>query len=73
MFDDASDKLALAGTKFDIELAEEKGTDWSFKKLLFRDCIITAANPSNVTVNGAPVATFSGAVLGFGKDDDLEE
>src|SRR5262245_30707933 len=28
-------QLALAGTQFNIQVAEKKGTDWSFKKLLF--------------------------------------
>lgn len=64
-------KMALEGTKFTIQLAEKKGTDWSFKKLLFRDCIITAANPSNVVIEGAPTATFSGSILGFGEKDDV--
>jgi hypothetical protein len=65
-------KMALKGTKFNIQLAEGKGTDWSFKKLLFRDCIITAANPSNAVMDGVPIATFSGIVLGFDKDSDME-
>lgn len=65
-------KLALAGTKFNIQLAEKKGTDWTFKKLLFRDCLISSTNPSNVVVDGVPVATFSGVVLGFNADSDIE-
>lgn len=65
-------KLALEGTKFSIQVAEKKGTDWSFKKLLFRDCLITSAAPSNVVIEGAPVATFSGSVLGFGDAKDIE-
>ena len=65
-------KLTIAGTKFNIQLAEAKGTDWSFKKLLFRDCIMTSANPSNAVMDGVPVATFSGIVLGFNADSDIE-
>jgi hypothetical protein len=65
-------KLAIAGTKFNIQLAEKKGTDWTFKKLLFRDCVITATNPSNVVMDGVPIATFSGIVLGFTADADIE-
>jgi hypothetical protein len=65
-------KYAIAGTKFKVQLAESKGTDWSFKKLLFRDCIITSANPSNAVMDGVPVATFSGIVLGFNADTDME-
>jgi hypothetical protein len=65
-------KLALAGTKFDISMAEKKGTDWTFKKMLFRDCLISSANPSNVVIDGAPAATFNGIILGFTADTDLE-
>lgn len=65
-------KLTLKGEKFDVQLAEKKGADWSFKKLLFRDCIITSANPSNAVSDGVPVATFSGIVLGFNADTDIE-
>jgi hypothetical protein len=65
-------RLALAGTKFNVQLAEKKGTDWTFKKLLFRDCLITSVNPSNVVMDGVPIATFSGIVLGFTADTDIE-
>jgi hypothetical protein len=65
-------KAAIAGTKFKIQLAEQKGTDWTFKKLLFRDCIMTSANPSNAVMDGVPIATFSGIVLGFVADTDIE-
>jgi hypothetical protein len=65
-------KMALEGTKFEIQVAEKKGSDWSFSKLLFRDCLITSANPSNVVIDGAPTATFSGVILGFRGDDDVE-
>lgn len=64
--------LALAGRKFDIQVAEKQGTDWSFKKLLFRSCFITQANPSNVTIDGAPTASFNGSILGFRADTDIE-
>lgn len=65
-------KLAIAGTKFNISVAEKKGTDWTFSKMLFRDCLITSANPSNVVIDGAPAATFNGIILGFTADTDLE-
>jgi hypothetical protein len=65
-------KLAIAGTKFNIQLAEQKGTDWTFKKLLFRDCAITSMNPSNAMMDGVPIATISGIVLGFTADTDIE-
>ena len=63
-------RIALEGEKFSISVAESTGTDWTFKKMLFRDCLITSSNPSNVVIDGAPTATFSGIILGFtGKDD----
>lgn len=65
-------QFAIAGTKFNIQLAEQRGTDWSFQKLLFRDCIVTSANPSNAVIDGVPIATFNGIVLGFTAKDDIE-
>ncbi len=58
-------KLAISATKFQISLAEQRGTDWSFQQLVFDDCLITSVNPSNVVMDGVPIATFSGIVLGF--------
>ena len=56
--------LALEGKKFDILLQEsDGGDDWSFKKIVMKDCIITSASPSNATISGAPAATFSGFSL----------
>jgi hypothetical protein len=65
-------KMALNGTKFNISVAERSGTDWTFKKMLFRDCVITSANPSNVVIDGVPSATFNGMILGFTADTDRE-
>jgi hypothetical protein len=65
-------KIALEGKKFNISVAEKKGTDWTFSKMLFRDCIITSANPSNVVIDGVPMATFNGLILGFTADSDRE-
>jgi hypothetical protein len=65
-------KFAIDGKKFNISVAEKKGTDWTFNKMLFRDCLITSANPSNVVIDGAPTATFNGIILGFTADTDLE-
>ena len=65
-------RMTIQGTRFNVQVAEKKGTDWSFKKLLFRDCVMTSANPSNAVMDGVPVATFSGIVLGFNADTDME-
>lgn len=66
-------RIALEGKKFNISVAEKKGTDWTFNKMLFRDCLITSANPSNVVIDGVPTATFNGMILGFTADSDIEE
>ena len=56
--------LALEGKRFNIVLQEsDDGTDWSFKKIVMTDCIITSASPTNATIAGAPAATFSGFSL----------
>jgi hypothetical protein len=56
--------LAFAGTRFDIVLQEtDDGTDWSFKKIMLSDCVLTSASPTTATISGAPAATFSGFSL----------
>lgn len=55
--------LAMAGKRFAITLHEHTGTDWAFKRVVLRECLITNAAPSNATVSGAPSATFSGFSL----------
>jgi hypothetical protein len=55
--------MAMKGTRFDITLHENDGTDWAFKSVVLRDCLITSASPSNATISGAPSATFSGISL----------
>jgi hypothetical protein len=56
--------IALEGRRFDVVLQEtDDGNDWSFRKLVLSNCIITSASPSNATPSGAPTATFSGISL----------
>lgn len=56
--------LSLEGKPFDIVLQEtDDGNDWSFKKIVMTNCIITSASPSPATISGAPAATFSGFSL----------
>lgn len=64
-------KLALAGTKFNIQIAARDGEEWTFSELLFRDCLITSSNPSNIVINGVPQATFNGVILGFQGENDV--
>jgi hypothetical protein len=65
-------QIALDGAHFSISVAEKRGTDWTFKKMLFRECLITSANPSNVVIDGVPTATFNGIILGFTAPSDRE-
>jgi|tagenome__1003787_1003787.scaffolds.fasta_scaffold20719244_3 hypothetical protein len=51
--------LARDRKKFSIGVAEKRGTDWTFKSIAFNDCLITSVNPSNVVIDGVPVATFN--------------
>jgi hypothetical protein len=55
-------RLAMEGTEFEIGVYEAANStsEWDFSHLVMRKCLITSANPSNVMINGAPVATFSG-------------
>jgi len=66
-------RFAMNNQKFDIQVAEKTGTDWTFSKLLFRNCMITSCLPSNVTPDQPPVATFNGIILGFGTPTDVVE
>jgi hypothetical protein len=67
-------RLAVLGLPFEVALVVRSGPDWSFKSLLFSECFITSANPSDITVPAAtttgvldtmPVATFSGIIKKF--------
>jgi hypothetical protein len=63
--------LALDGKRFDITLHEHNGTDWAFKSVVLRECLITSASPSNATPSGAPSATFSGFSLAASSEPKL--
>jgi hypothetical protein len=61
--------LALQAKRFDVTLQETNdGSDWAFKSIVMRDCIITSASPTAATVSGAPSATFSGFSLAASSD-----
>ena len=62
--------LAMQGKQFDIVMLEEEGNDWSFASLVLSNCVITSASPSNATISGAPVATFSGLSRGLTVTDN---
>src|SRR3954469_25557903 len=59
-------QLATDGTEFQIVVAEKKGTDWAFNALKFARCVVTSANPSNVTIDGVPQASFTCMALTVG-------
>lgn len=56
-------QLAVQGTEFQIVLTEQTGSDWTFKQIAFNHCYFTSISPSNVTLDDAPTATFSGVCL----------
>jgi hypothetical protein len=69
-------KLAIDGKPFNVQLTVASGNDWAFSQLIYRNCYITAASGSNVTVgttsgvlDTTPIATFSGIVTDFGEAD----
>lgn len=61
-------ELALKGQEFEIAVAEKQGNDWAFSAMKFGRCVVTAANPSNLMIDGAPAATFTCACLEPGVD-----
>lgn len=56
-------QLALAGTEFQIVVTEQSGSDWTFSQIAFNSCYFTSIAPSNITLDDAPTATFSGVCL----------
>ena len=61
-------ELALKGEEFSIAVAVKRGDDWAFQAIKFGRCIINSANPSNVVIDGAPMASFNCAALNIGVD-----
>jgi len=67
--------LALEGTEFKIALMKASDSapdEWDFEKIVLERCIITSANPSNASISGAPVASFSGVALEASAKTDSE-
>ena len=64
--------LALTGTEFSIGLYKQAGStnEWDFNNIILTKCLITSASPSNATISGAPVATFSGISRHAGINND---
>ncbi|MFC8509917.1 hypothetical protein ACFU3J_09890 [Streptomyces sp. NPDC057411] len=62
-------ELAVKGGEFAIAVAEKKGNDWAFSSLKFSRCVVSAAQPSNITVDGVPQATFTCMALNIGVED----
>ncbi|MFE2323355.1 hypothetical protein ACFXD5_05415 [Streptomyces sp. NPDC059385] len=62
-------ELAVNGGEFAIAVAEKKGNDWAFSSLKFSRCVVSAAQPSNITVDGVPQATFTCMALNVGVED----
>ena len=62
-------ELAVNGGEFSITVAEKRGTDWSFKSMKFARCMVTAATPSNLVIDGMPQANFSCMALSVTLED----
>lgn len=62
-------ELAVNGGEFAIAVAEKKGTDWAFSALKFGRCVVSAAQPSTITVDGVPQATFTCMSLNVGVEE----
>jgi hypothetical protein len=56
-------RLALNGTEFQIVVTEQIGSDWSFQQIAFNHCYFTPVSPSNLMLDDAPTANFSGVCL----------
>lgn len=65
-------RMALDGETFEIQVSERSGDDWTFQKILFRECVVTSVTPSTVTPEGVPTATVNGNILGFQGAGDFE-
>jgi hypothetical protein len=55
--------LAMNGSSFQIVVTEQTGSDWTFSQIAFNTCYFTSVAPSNLTLDDAPTATFSGVCL----------
>jgi len=58
-------ELQLKEIEFDIVFAEQysegaPSQDWAFSDFSLNKCMITNGSPSNLTLNGSPVAVFNG-------------
>jgi hypothetical protein len=56
-------QMALAGTEFQVAVAEQSGTDWAFNSVTLTSCVITSTNPSSITSDGVPSASFNCSAL----------
>jgi hypothetical protein len=52
-------ELALKQKEFEVIVQEAVNDEWTFKALKFIRCLVQSAQPSNVTVDGVPQATFT--------------
>jgi hypothetical protein len=61
-------KMALEGAEFQVAVVradDSPGDQWAFQEVLFKRCFITSANPSNLTLQDSPTATFNGICLQY--------
>jgi hypothetical protein len=61
-------RMGLEGTEFQISVVradDSPGDQWAFDETIFKRCFITSANPSNLTLQDSPTATFNGICLQY--------
>lgn len=61
-------KMALEGTEFAVSLVRADGSagnQWAFQEALFSRCFITSAQPSSITLQDSPMATFNAICLQY--------
>jgi len=61
-------KLALDGDEFQVSIVRADGSpgdQWAFQEALFKRCFITSAQPSSVTLQDSPLATFNAICLQY--------
>jgi hypothetical protein len=61
-------KMALEGTEFSVSVVRAEGSpgdQWAFQETVFNRCFITSAQPSSVTLQDSPMATFNAICLQY--------
>jgi hypothetical protein len=61
-------KMALEGTEFNVSIVRADGSpgdQWAFQEVLFTRCFVTSAQPTSITLQDSPMATFNAICLQY--------